>query len=90
MRADLPHWNGKSVPATVAVIIPTLNSPTLGEVIAAVQAQVTDSSAIDLVVVGRDEPGRLSRLGRGTLGEIRHSTRRKLAILGFVRQPPST
>ena len=52
------------MPASVAIIIPTLDSPTLGDVIVAVQAQLSGVGRdIDLLVVGRDEARAAVRAG---------------------------
>jgi glycosyltransferase involved in cell wall biosynthesis len=48
---------------SVAVIIPTLNSPTLGAVVAEVRAQMTDRDACELLVVGRDDEKMAERGG---------------------------
>lgn len=41
----------------VSIVIPTLNSPVIDRVLAAVRGQTFDLARIEVLVVGRDEPG---------------------------------
>lgn len=42
---------------TVSIIVPNLNSPVIGRTLEALEDQIGASAAIEVIVVGRDEPG---------------------------------
>jgi GT2 family glycosyltransferase len=50
---------GADVNESVSVIIPNLNSPTIDRTIASLHAQTRADAIAEIIVVGRDEPGRL-------------------------------